>query len=178
MPKILEKIRDENYQNCENDRRDLYSLQNARSLIHQNECNTHRFLSQYETRPVVCSSGTLGGIFSFPLRSPARDLLMVCKFQGKKREMRNERVSTTPSAAMSIDICPVFSMWEAKKRSSGVANRAVLIPLISESGVRITFWTEELEAIPGRSRHHFWSLYLCWSRQCYWSRLQCWNRLL
>ena len=63
---------------------------------------------------------------------------------------------------------------------SSHCNRAVLIPLISDSGIGITFWTKEPEPepIPGRSRHHSWSRYHCWSRHRYWSRLHCWNRLL
>ena len=36
-----------------------------------------------------------------------------------------------------------------------------MIPLISDSGIGITFWTKEpeQEPLPGRSRHHSWSRY-------------------
>ena len=56
------------------------------------------------------------------------------QFQGKRG---NEGVSTTPSAAMSIDTSPVFTVWRQKKKSSVARGRkAVYLGDMKAEGVR------------------------------------------
>ena len=61
-----------------------------------------------------------------------------------------------------------------------VRTRAVMIPVISDSGIGIPvgFKEPELEPIPGWSQYHDRSRHHCWNRHHFWNRLHCWKRLL